>query len=159
MTMSVVSCGQVDCDLWAQFYLFVAPNVGSISPLSPWACASFLANNEYSLASLTAEPDNPLVQGLLGNSISGLTDLWNSNSISETLHDLVMNGVNPGIPGPAYTGGAYGTMTDTMIKGALSNYTAEAGPVLAEGVSSWVGVAKFGYDAITFGYALFADCQ
>jgi RHS repeat-associated protein len=133
-------------------------NPPTISPLSRWACASFVANNEYSLASLTTEPNNVIVQGLLGNSISGVTDLWNSNSMSETVQDLAMNGVNPGIPGPAYSGGAYGVMTDAMIKGALANYTAEAGPGLAEALSSWVGLAKLGYDAATFGYAYFADC-
>ena len=99
-----------------------AANIGTIRPLSRAECASFVADKEYSIAAHTSgsSPDNPVVQALLGNSVSGLYDLWNAPS----LKSLIVGGVNPGIPWlPSWSGGLSGIATDKLIKAAMINST------------------------------------
>ena len=88
------------------------------------------------------------MQALLGNSISGLYDLWNSPSMGEGLKTLAIGGENPGLPGPSYGGGASGVATDYIIKAVTTNM----GPAAAEAASSWFGLLKLGYDATAFSY-------
>lgn len=135
----------------------IAPNTGTIKPLSRWECAAMIANDEYSIAAHTSGslPWNPVVQATLGNSISGLVDLWNSPSMGEGLKNLATGGVNPGLPGPSYGGGAAGVATDLTIKGLMTN----AGPAAAEAASAGFGELKLLYDLETFGHAFVADCR
>ena len=58
-----------------------APNTGAIRPLGRWECASYRADKELSIASMKSgdSPDNPKVQAFLGNSISGVFNLFTSN--------------------------------------------------------------------------------
>jgi hypothetical protein len=95
------------------------------------------------------------VQAVFGNSISGLYNLWNSPSIREGLVTLAIGGVNPGLPGPSYTGGLSGVATDLTIKGVTTNL----GPAAAETASSWFGLLKLSYDAAAFGYAAAFSCR
>ena len=138
-----------------------APNLGSISPLSRWECASMIANDEYSIAAHTSGslPWNPIVQATLGNSISGLVDLWNSPSIGEGIKNLLIGGVNPGLPGPSYTGGAAGVATDLTLKTIMTNVTSEVGPAATEAAAADIGVLKLLYDVETFGHAYLMDCH
>jgi len=116
-----------------------------------------IANDEYSIAAHTSGslPWNPVVQATLGNSISGLYDLWNSGTVGDTMKNLFTGGFNPGLPGPAYQGGAAGVGTAMAIKGATTN----AGPIASEAAASVLGMAKFLYDTETFGHAWLMDCS
>ncbi len=131
-----------------------AANSGTIQSVSRAKCAAVFAD---SIAAHTSGnlPDNPVVQALLGNSISGLYDLWNSPSIREGLKTLAIGGVNPGLPGPSYGGGAAGVATDLTIKAAATNL----GPAAAETATSWFGGLKLAYDGGTFLYAYFHTCR
>ena len=135
-----------------------APNTGTIAPLSRAACASMVADSEYSIAAHTSgsSPDNPIVQALLGNSVSGLYNMWNAPSISSGLQQLVVGGYNPGIPGGiAIDGGLAGVYTNGAIKAAATNLGEAAG----ETAASVIGATKFAYDLGAWAYAYVARCR
>ena len=114
--------------------MWPAANNATIQSISRAKCAAVFAD---SIAAHTSGnlPDNTVVQALLGNSVSGLYDLWNSSSTGEGFKTLAIGGVNPGLPGPSYTGGLSGVATDLTIKGVTTNL----GPAAAETTSSWFG--------------------
>lgn len=75
--------------------------------------------------------------------------------MSEGLKNLIIGGVNPGLPGPSWGGGLSGVATDLTIKGLTTNM----GPAAAETASSWFGLGKVAYDTGTFAYAYVKDCH
>jgi RHS repeat-associated protein len=131
-----------------------AANNGAIEPISRAKCAATFAD---SIAAHTSgsSPNNPVVQALLGNSISGLYDLWNAPTTWEGIKDLAIGGVNPGLPGPSYGGGASGVATDLTIKAV----TIDMGLAAAETAASWFGGLKLAYDGGAFLYAYFHTCH
>jgi RHS repeat-associated protein len=135
----------------------VPANNATIRPLSKLECASFVADKQYSIAAHTSgsSPDNPVVQALLGNSVSGLYDLWNAPSTSQGLKSLLVGGVNPGLPGPSWGGGLSGIVTDRAIKATMTNFTKAA----TDEAATIFGYVKLGYDAATFAYAFGHDCH
>jgi hypothetical protein len=125
-----------------------APNTGTIRPLSRLECASYRADKELSIASMTSgsSPDNPVVQAFLGNSISGVVNLFTTNE--NPLTNLVTGGWNPGVPGvPAPEVGGYaldGGLTGVVTKGVLGGATdLFALPKLAYDTATFLGAAAF----------------
>lgn len=125
-----------------------APNTGSIKPMSRLACASYRADKELSIASMTSgsSPDNPAVQAFLGNSISGAVNLFTTNE--NPLTNLVTGGWNPGVPGVpapevggyALDGGFTGVATKAVLGGATDLF---ALPKLAYDAATFLGAAAF----------------
>lgn len=125
-----------------------APNTETIRPMSRLECASYRADKELSIASMTSggSPDNPAVQAFLGNSISGVVNLFTTNE--NPLTNLVTGGWNPGVPGvPAPEIGGYaldGGLTGVVTKGVLGGATdLFALPKLAYDAASFLGAAAF----------------
>ena len=139
----------------------IAPSIGTISPLSRAKCASMIANDEYSIAAHTTGglSNDSFVQAALGNSISGLYDLWNSRGVGETATNLFKGGVNPGIPNPqapaGADGGLGGVLTYAGIKAFMTNMTKAS----VDEVAGPVGLFKFSYDLASFGYAYVTQCR
>lgn len=125
-----------------------APNTGTIRPMSRLDCASYRADKELSIASMTSgsSPDNPVVQAFLGNSFSGVVNLVTSNE--NPLKNLLTGGWNPGIPGVpspeiggyALDGGLTGVATKAVLGGATDLF---ALPKLAYDAATFLGAAAF----------------
>jgi RHS repeat-associated protein len=119
-----------------------APNTGTIKPMSRLDCASYRADKELSIASMTSgsSPDNPVVQAFLGNSFSGVVNLFETSE--NPLTNLVTGGWNPGVPGiPAPEVGGYaldGGLAGAATKAALG------------GATDLFALPKLTYDAATF---------
>jgi hypothetical protein len=136
---------------------FKAPS-NTISPISRAACASQLADSQYSIAANTsgASPYNPAVQAMLGNGISGIYNLWNSPNIGDAMNNLAIGGYNPGIPTSSpISGGIAGAATSGIIQAGMTNIT----KVSTDIIENTVGLLKLGYDAGTFGYAYAFSCE
>lgn len=128
----------------------VAPSTGTIKPLSRLACASMVADGQYSIAANTSgsSPNNPIVKAFLGNAVSGIVNLFTTND--NPLTNLATGGWNPGIPGiPAPQIG--GVALDGGLTGAATR-------VVAGAAADTIGLVKLGYDAATFGYAYVHNC-
>ncbi len=138
-----------------------APNTGTITAGTRASCASSIADHEYSIAAHTTGglSENYFVQAALGNSVSGLYDLWNSPSIGEGLSNLVKGGYNPGIPLGSFSnpieGGVGGVITNGLIKAGISNVSKAS----VDEIAGPVGLAKLAYDLGSFGYAYAFDCR
>jgi len=127
-----------------QIGLLQTPNIGMIGPISRTACAAMMAEDRDSIAANTTMPENPIVQAFLGNSISGLYNLWNAPSVGSALKDLALGGYNPGIPtSNPISGGLVGLITSTALRGAAKA----------------LGTAKLAYDVGAFAYAYAAQCS
>lgn len=101
-----------------------APNTGTITSVGRLGFAASMADNEYSIAAHTSGslPDNPVVQALLGNGVSGLYNLATAPTLGSALKNLFTRGYNPGIPSSnPISGGASGVATNALIKVGLSN--------------------------------------
>jgi hypothetical protein len=94
-------------------------------------------------------PDNPIVQAFLGNSISGVVNLFTTDE--NPLTNLATGGWNPGIPGvpsPELEGFALdGGATGILVKAAVGEAT------------DVVAVPKLGYDAVGFAGAYLFMCR
>jgi len=125
-----------------------APSNGTIKPMSRLDCASYRADKELSIASMTSgsSPDNPVVQAFLGNSFSGVVNLFTTSE--NPLTNLVTGGWNPGVPGiPAPEVGGYaldGGLAGAATKAALGGATdLFALPKLAYDAATFLGAAAF----------------
>lgn len=129
----------------------LAPNNPTMKPGTRLQCASDIADNEYSIAAHTSgsSPDNFFVKAFLGNSVSGIVNLFTSNN--NPLPNLAMGGWNPGVPGVAAP-----EIGGVAIDGGL---TGVATRLVAGAAADTIGLAKLGYDAASFGYAYVHDCR
>jgi hypothetical protein len=114
-------------------------------------CAATLADDLYSVAAHTSGslPDNFLVKGFLGNSVSGVANIFTSNE--NPLPDLIMGGWNPGIPGVAGP-----TINGVAIDGGI---TGAATRLVAGTAANTIGALKVSYDGLSFAYAYMFDCS
>ena len=133
-------------------------SMGTLSPMSRAACASQLADSQYSIAANTsgASPQNPAVQAMLGNGISGIYNLWNSPDIGDAMNNLAIGGYNPGIPTSSpISGGIAGAATNGLIQVAMTNIA----KVSTDAVENTVGLLKLGYDGSSWLYAYTLACN
>lgn len=124
------------------------PDIGTLQPMSRLECASYRADKELSIASMTSgdSPDNPVVQAFLGNSVSGVVDLVTSGK--NPLPPFLQGGWNPGIPGIpspeiggfALDGGYVGVITKATLGEATDLF---ALPKLAYDSATFFGAAAF----------------
>ena len=158
-------------------YVYVGDSpLSFVDPLgmdkNPFKCASELAN-KYSLANLAGI--NTQGKGLgskvgtafLGNTFSGLTDLWYENHAGDAKGvavDMALGGISQGLPvgkGPLAKG-LVGLATDAGVN-AVTNpgeVLSIAGPATElgeEGLAGPVGWIKLGADALIYGASL-ASC-
>ena len=150
-------------------------------------CASQFGK-DHSIASLLGMGDSYAANLFLGNSVSGLADLGESvfgNGGPPDFLKMTLRGASQGIPIndirtlageepiaglKSITGTARSAILKSMFdaateSGSIPSIAAEGGEIAAQGglsageFASGIGIAKFGYDALSFGYGYFVACS
>jgi RHS repeat-associated protein len=150
-------------------------------------CASQFGK-DHSVASMLGMGDSYAANLFLGNSVSGLADLGESvfgNGGPPDFAKMALRGASQGIPINdilAFAGeeripglnSITGSTRSVVLKsifdaatesGSIPSIATEGGEIAAQGglstgeFASGIGIAKFAYDALSFGYGYFVACS